>query len=287
MAKTSGLSIDYENSILNHVLRNTSLDATTPYVALYSTDPTDGDIGNEINGSGYTRIQTTGSILPFAIGTQFSDYGTAATNASPVIFGTANEDWGWVTHFGLRTSASGGTLIFYGAFSSGSVYIQKGDIFSINAYAMVVGISTIYQYFAYSSYLENELLHRILNSGSFSSPGSSVYASLYTTMPDRDDSGGIEISGSVGYSRQPCGGASYWNAPSSGCTTNAQSLMMCEKSPVEWETIEGMCLRTSASGGDLLLSGFRPSSHPIEVSPGDGVTFTSGAIRINQWVQII
>lgn len=49
-----------EDALLNHVLRNTAYTPpTTVYAALYLSDPTDEDKGQEVKGGGYARAAIT------------------------------------------------------------------------------------------------------------------------------------------------------------------------------------------------------------------------------------
>ena len=84
---------------------------TTIYLALYINDPTDADTGTEVSGGGYSRKQVT-----FGAPAQTGDKGVISNNAK-IEFDIATTDWGSVSHWGLRTAASGGSLLCRGSFS--------------------------------------------------------------------------------------------------------------------------------------------------------------------------
>ena len=97
------------STILNAVFRNLPFSPpSTVYVALYTSDPTDDDTGTEVSGGGYSRQEVTFS-SPIA-----KDGRTEISNDTEIVFGPATEDWGTVTHVGLRDASTGGNLLYYG-----------------------------------------------------------------------------------------------------------------------------------------------------------------------------
>lgn len=101
-----------EEAILNYFFRNqTVAQPTTLYLALYINDPTDADTGTEVSGGGYSRKQVT-----FEAPVQTGGKAVISNNAK-IEFDIATTDWGSVTHWGIRTAASGGSLLCRGSFS--------------------------------------------------------------------------------------------------------------------------------------------------------------------------
>lgn len=101
---------DYlEEKVLNHIFRKT---AYTPpdeiYVALYTSDPTDADVGVEVSGGSYAR-----QLVTFTEPVQVGGRGTIK-NTEDVAFPAATASWGTVTHVGIRDAASGGNLLYHG-----------------------------------------------------------------------------------------------------------------------------------------------------------------------------
>ena len=92
----------------------------TPYLALYTTNPTSADTGTELTGSGYARKAVTFGSITIASGV-----GTM-TNTSDIIFDsipTAN-----VTHFGLRDALTAGELNVFGSLSSTAAVVSGDEI---------------------------------------------------------------------------------------------------------------------------------------------------------------
>ncbi len=101
-----------EEAILNYFFRNQAVaQPTTLYLALYINDPTDADTGTEVSGGGYSRKQVT-------FGTPVQTGGKAIiSNNSKIEFDIATTNWGNISHWGIRTAASGGSLLCSGSFS--------------------------------------------------------------------------------------------------------------------------------------------------------------------------
>lgn len=95
-----------ENAILNHVLRGTTYTpASTLYIGLFTSDPTDAATGTEVTGGGYVRQTIT-----FSVSTSGS-----SSNSADILFPVASAAWGTVTHFGIFDALTAGHLLYYGA----------------------------------------------------------------------------------------------------------------------------------------------------------------------------
>lgn len=116
----------------SNTLENTILDwaftagaATRPtawYLALYTAAPSDSGGGTEVTGGSYAR-QSIGA---------FSVSGNVASNASQIDFPTATGSWGTVTHIGVFSAVSGGTLYAWAPLTT-SKSIASGDVFRVPA----------------------------------------------------------------------------------------------------------------------------------------------------------
>ena len=108
-------------SLLNHYFRNTP---TTPppqlFLALYISSPTVDDVGTEIQGGGYARQRIAFS-APVRV-----DENTQISNSAEIRFPVATADWGNISHFAIRTAATGGNML---AFTSVLIpkVIENGD----------------------------------------------------------------------------------------------------------------------------------------------------------------
>ena len=121
-----------ENKVLDHTLRNTTYTpASTLYLALYTTDPTEANSGTEVSGGSYARQSLTPSTAFGAAS------GGSVNNASDITFTVATGSWGTVTHFGICDASSGGNLLYYGALTA-SKTVGNGDTFRFPSGSLVV-----------------------------------------------------------------------------------------------------------------------------------------------------
>lgn len=98
------LSNYLENKLLTHVFGGTSyVPPASVYVGLFTSSPTDGNIGNEVSGSGYSRQSVSMTVA----GTT----PTQASSSSDIEFAQAASDWGLVTHIGLLDDSTSGNLL--------------------------------------------------------------------------------------------------------------------------------------------------------------------------------
>ncbi len=112
---------DYlENALINATLRGIAY--TTPatvYLALYTSDPTDADVGAEVNGGGYARQSV-------AFGAPSNGI---ASNSANVTFPQATSGWGTVSHIGIRDASTAGNLLYYAPLTTARS-ILTGDTLS-------------------------------------------------------------------------------------------------------------------------------------------------------------
>lgn len=100
----------WKAACLNTVLRGVSLTPPSKvYVALYTSDPTDADTGQEITGGGYNRVEAVFS-SPTIINRR-----AVTSNSADVAFPIATGDQGLAAFIGIRDAATGGNLLYHGA----------------------------------------------------------------------------------------------------------------------------------------------------------------------------
>jgi len=116
---------DYlENALLNVTLRGVAFTAvSTPYVALFTSDPTDAGSGTQVSGGSYARTAVTFSAPSGTSGT--------ITNSADVTFPTCTASWGTITHIGIYDALTAGNLLYYTPLDT-SKTIDSGDIFKIS-----------------------------------------------------------------------------------------------------------------------------------------------------------
>lgn len=100
----------------------------TPYLALYTSNPTAADTGTEVTGGSYARQAITfGTITAGAM----SNTGALTFSGLPA----AN-----ITHWGIRDAASGGDLKVFGAMSS-TTNVVSGDQVQFPISAITINLS--------------------------------------------------------------------------------------------------------------------------------------------------
>ena len=161
--------------------------------------------------------------------------------------------------------------MFYGSFSS-NLQVDTGDTLSIAEGALDISLGG-----DISDFLANEMLDHILDGSTFTQP-TDAYLTLYTTMPNSADAGGVEVSGGS-YARVQCFGASDWDAPhaTGGYTANTNT----ETFPVataDWGTVVGMGIHSADTAGNLYF--FKTLTASKTVYNGDTFRFSAGAIDI-------
>lgn len=245
-----------ENALINHVFRNTAYtDPASVYIALFTSDPTDADVGTEVSGGSYAREQLTAGFSAPSNG--------ACENSALIEFAQATAVWGLITHIGIYDALSGGNLLFYGALTA-SQQVDTGDIFKIAAGDLDISLTVSMSY-----YLANELLDHVLNSANFATLGTSIYVALFTVAPGRDGTGGTEVSGGS-YAREQI---TSWDAPSDGVTQNT-SLQEYPVATADWGEIVAAGVYDAATAGNLLFVANLTASK--EVFSGDTFQWAVG-----------
>lgn len=99
--------------VLNFLCRNQSVAQPTQlYLALYSTNPTDADVGTEANYDGYQRPAIT-----FGAPT-ISGGNATIQNSVAVQFAVVPNASGSIAYAALRTAPTGGDLMYHGALAA-------------------------------------------------------------------------------------------------------------------------------------------------------------------------
>lgn len=126
-------------TLFNQVFRNTAYTRPTKvYLALYTSNPTAADTGQEVTGGGYSRQEVVFgaptsenySIYHPTTGQQITVSKRTIKNSADVVMPTATADWGQVTHMGIRDASTGGNLLYFGALETPRS-ILTNDIFKM------------------------------------------------------------------------------------------------------------------------------------------------------------
>jgi hypothetical protein len=117
----SELSNFLENKFLDITLNSaTAYNVTTPYLALFSTDPTDAGSGTECSWTGYARQS-------MSFGAASS--GTASTDAAITFPAVAGSDV-TITHIGIYDASSSGNLLYHTPLDA-SKTLSADDVMSV------------------------------------------------------------------------------------------------------------------------------------------------------------
>lgn len=123
----------YENDVLKATTGQTttilSTTPITPYIALFTTAPTDSSAGTEVSGGSYARHNSSGKWAA-------PSGGSVSTNAA-CTFPTATASWGTVVAFGIMTASSGGSLLMWGALTTNKT-VGNGDTASFASGALTL-----------------------------------------------------------------------------------------------------------------------------------------------------
>lgn len=129
----------WENTLLDWQFGNTAINLPgTVYVGLWTaalSDTSTQATAGEVSGGGYARVAVARN------NTNFDPASAGSVNNKTVInFGTASADWGTITHLGLLSASSSGTLYAWSDLAASKI-VQNGDAVQINASSLVISQS--------------------------------------------------------------------------------------------------------------------------------------------------
>lgn len=112
----SAFSNYLENKVMGHVFGGVAYSApATLYLALYTSNPDEGNTGTEVSGGSYAR-QTIA----------FTITNNLASNTSAIEFPVATGTWGTITHIGVMDALTTGNLLAYAQLTA-SKAVSAGD----------------------------------------------------------------------------------------------------------------------------------------------------------------
>jgi len=120
-----------ETLVLKYTLTTDAVTRPTAwYVGLHTQDVTDAGTGTEVTGNAYARTAAT-----------FTVTNDTATNSGSITFPTASGgNWGTITHIGIWSATTAGTLYYHGALTASKV-CNDGDTFQIAASALTITLA--------------------------------------------------------------------------------------------------------------------------------------------------
>jgi hypothetical protein len=276
MATTLIMSDYLENALVNHMFRNIPYSPTgAVYLALYTTDPTDTDVGTEVPettggpmgpSTGYTRIQCPA----FTITDGLASVGQLSFSEAMA------SGWGRVYYIGIRDALTGGNLLFHGNLS------ERLDVLTYNT----VRVSPTIRLLGGANYgwgagTANAILDFVLNGVSFSPPGLTVYLALGRSIildNYNNCTGWTEITAG-GYARQR---VIDWGVDGHGVISNNSVVTFTDNALANWGTVSNLAFFNSSSSpdiGNMLVWGRLTTTRIVYL--GDGFRFPIGSISIS------
>jgi len=250
-----------ENEVLDHILKVGSYSPpATVYLGLSTADPLD-------TGAGWADPTYTGYAR------KAISFGAAAsrriTQDADVTFDPCTAGSSTVSHWGLWTAASGGTLLAYGAFAVAKD-IVAGNTPKVVSAEIYVELSAVSGKGVYTAYA-NSILNWLFDAGTLT-PATNIKLALYTTVcsdagPGTEVSGGSYAQITVNAWNVASGGASANTAQSDFPTATASwgtvvamaalsdtTNMLYTNDPTDQAVASGDIARVEAGGFDVTLS---------------------------------
>ena len=131
-----------------------------------------------------------------------------------------------------------------------------------------------------SNYLDNLILNWLLNGASLPTI-STLYLALFTSRPANDGTGGVEVAGSVGYSRTAItpNTTNFPTTTTESCS-NGVAINVGTPSGAGWGNVTSAAIMDAASGGHFLYIGDLTTS--ITLTVGVPVQFIAGALVVGE-----
>lgn len=124
----SALSDAAETLVVNFMANaETATRPTAWYLGLFSAAPSDSGGGTELSGNGYARQNMTFGAAS----------GGVAANTSTHTFTASGGNWAEVTHYGIFSASTGGTLWWHGALTTPKT-AANGDSLTVAAGAFTL-----------------------------------------------------------------------------------------------------------------------------------------------------
>jgi len=114
-------------AVLNHFFRGITVAPPARFIGLFLSDPTNANVGLEIQGGSYVRQAITFAEPVVVNGV------SSIRNSIEIRFPTATSDWGTVTHIGIFTATTGGNLLTHAAITPREFKLGDEAVFSPNS----------------------------------------------------------------------------------------------------------------------------------------------------------
>lgn len=264
------LGNSWENYVLDHLLKNSSLSAPDAlYIALSTADPAEDASGlTEPSGGDYARK---------TMATWDGAAARATQNTNEILFNEATANWGEITHFAIMSTLSDtgvDYMVAYGAFTT-SKSINNGDQARIAAGELDVSFNTI-STGGISTSWANKVLDHIFMVSALGQP-SNLYVGLSTASPGDDMSGNQEPPTANAYDRISM---ATWDAAAAGASENTNAVTFSEAS-AGWGTVTHVTIWDHASTESTTnFIMWAELDTARQITAGDTPRFSAGEIDI-------
>ena len=235
-----------EVSMLNHILRNVAFTSVAnTFLSLHTASPGEtGSLAAEVSGGAYARQSLT--------------FAAAAARAigdnTLVTFPTATASWGTVTHFGINSAVTAGTMYFHGDWTTSRV-IGVDDI----AKVLLGDLDVSYSAGGVRTDISHSWLNKVLRNIAFV-PDTTWFVALYTTAPG-DAAAGVEVTGGA-YARQ----AVVFAAPAGSPTLTDNTLLLTfPQATASWGTVVAHAVVDAVTVGQLLTHAAMDTSKLVSI----------------------
>ena len=126
-----------------------------------------------------------------------------------------------------------------------------------------------------TTYLDNALINHLFRNNALSSP-TTVYAALFTSVPNVAQNSGAELNTSGGYARQ----AVTFGPPLTGSTGNTSTVTFGPAS-LPWGTITSFAIFDNATSGSGNMLVFNTLNSSVTINTSDSAQFASGTLQVS------
>jgi hypothetical protein len=173
------------HKLLDHVFGRTAYTPPTNiFVRLFLALPDAVGFGGiEVSGGGYNPPYLVNNLTNFQAAA-----GLVKVSAAPIDFGTPSASWGTVVGVALADAGAVGNSLWIGSLGIPRVCSSGVPVSLASGGLMVRALDYV------SVYAGNKLLDLVLGGQGWTAP-ETLYIKLFTTVPDQENVGGVEVSG--------------------------------------------------------------------------------------------
>lgn len=224
-----------EQNVLNTLRGTTFTPASTLYLGLFLTSPTEiGSAGTEVNYEGYER-----KVVTFANPVAASNVVTMLNDAQ-IEYAQAEQDSGQAEFVGIYDAITGGNMYAYGRLTT-PLQIKSGEKPVLLAGELQLSMSNDFSVLWKTKILN---LFRATAMAHIT-----PYLALYNGNPD---SAGVELSG-VNYERVPITFAAPVQEVSGAATIANSTVVQTNRSSTDWGTTNYRAIKSAATSGETVM----------------------------------